>query len=221
MNVIEALESRHSTRAYKPKAVERSIIIKILEGANKAPSWSNTQPWEFFVATGEPLDRLRKAFLENFRKGAPINLDIPAPKSWPEAHLSRTKKMGAERFATLGIERDDKEARKKNTELNFRFFDAPVMIFACMDRNLSYWSLYDLGLVSQSLMLAAEHYGLNTIPAVMLVSYPDLIRQELHIPDELAIVIGIALGYGDPEHIQNKYISPRRPLEEFVTFIGE
>ena len=129
--------------------------------------------------------------------------------------------MGDERLAALGIDPNDKEARNKMTENNFRFFDAPVVIYACMDRNLSSWSLYDMGLVSQSLMLAAQHYGLNTIPAVLLVAYPDLIRQELNIPEELAIVIGIALGYGDPDSIYNKYITSRRPVEEFVRIIGE
>lgn len=220
MDVIEALQARHSTRAYKPQAVDRETITKILEAANRSPSWANTQPWEFFVATGEPLERLRQRFLENFRKGVAPNPDIPFPQSWPEAHKKRTQEMGAERFATLGIARDDEEARRKLTENNFRFFGAPVIIYACMDRNLSSWSLYDMGLVSQSLMLAAQHYGLNTIPAIMMAVYPDIIREELKIPEELAIVIGIALGYGDPDSIQNKYITKRRSLEEFVRFIG-
>jgi len=221
MNVIEALQARHSTRAFKPQKVDRATIIKILEAANRSPSWANTQPWEFFVASGEPLERLRTRFLENYRKGEPVKFDIPAPQSWPETHLNRTKQMGAERFAVLGIERDDQEARAKVAELNFHFFDAPVVIFACMDRNLSPWSLFDMGSVSQSIMLAAQHYGLNTIPAIMLVAYPEIIRQELNIPDNLTIVIGIALGYADPDNIQNKYITKRRSLEEFVKFVGE
>lgn len=220
MDVIEALQSRRSIRAYKSQAVERETIAKILEAANRAPSWANSQPWEFFVATGEPLERLRKRFLDNFDKGVAPNPDFPFPQSWPEAHQKRIQETGAERFATLGIARDDEEARREASKNNYRFFGAPVLIYACMDRNLSSWSLYDMGSVSQSIMLAAKHYGLDTIPAIMLAAYPDIIREELQIPDDLAVVIGIALGYGDPDNIQNKYTTKRRPLDEFTKFIG-
>lgn len=220
MDVIEALQARHSTRAYKQEAIDRDTIVKIIEAANCTPSWANTQPWEFFVAAGEPLERLRQRFLDNFRSGAQMAPDIPLPEKWPEAHKNRTFKMGVARFETLGIGRDDNEARTKNTENNFRFFDAPAVIFPCMDRNLSHWSLFDIGAVSQSIMLAAQHYGLNTIPAVMMAAYPQLIREELQVPEELSIVIGIALGYGDAGHIQNKYITERRPVEEFLNIKG-
>lgn len=220
MNVLEALRERHSTRAYKPMSVDRETILKVLEAANNAPSWANTQPWEFYVAAGKPLVHLRERYLENHKMGAPLNPDIFSPKSWPDEHKKRILDMGEARFTAMGIERGDKAARNEVFKNNFRFFDAPVVIFACMDRKLSQWSLFDIGSVSQSLMLAAQHYGLNTIPAVLLVGYPEIIRQELQIPDQLNIVIGIALGYGDPDSIQNKYLTTRRPVEEFVKLVG-
>lgn len=220
MNVLEALQERHSTRAYKAMAVERETILKVLEAANYAPSWANTQPWEFYVATGEPLTRLRERYLENFEKNVPPNPDIQVPQSWPEEHKKRTFEMGTARFAAMGIDRDNVEARNEIVKNNYRFFDAPVVIFPCIDRVLSQWSLFDMGSASQSLMLAAQHYGLNTIPAIMMAVYPDIIRQELQIPDHLNIVIGIALGYGDPDSIQNKYVTTRRPIDEFVRIVG-
>ncbi|MCR4435929.1 MAG: nitroreductase [Clostridiales bacterium] len=220
MNVIEALQARHSTRAYKPDPVDRETIRKILEAANHAPSWANTQPWEVFVASGEPLERLRQRNLENFRNGVPPEPDQPTPQHWPEAHQKRTGAMAAAHQAILGIKREDKDARKIMTENNLRFFGAPVVIFLCMDRTLDPWSLYDLGSFSQSIMLAAQHYGLNTIPAIMMSVYPKLIREELNIPDNLKVVFSIALGYGDPESIQNKLITTRRPLDEFVRMAG-
>ncbi|NLL18593.1 MAG: nitroreductase [Clostridia bacterium] len=220
MNVIDALQTRKSTRAFKPDPVEQSLIQQILEAANRTPSWANTQPWEIFVAGGEPLERLRQGYLENFQKGIAPNFELPAPQSWPEAHKNRINELGAGRFSSLGIDRDDQEARKKATELNFRFFDAPVVIFPCMHRDLSSWSLFDIGAFSMNIMLAAQHYGLNTIPAIMLAAYPDLLRKELSIPEELKIVVGIALGYGDPDSIYNKYTTPRRPLSELVRIVG-
>jgi len=196
------------------------MIFKVLEAANNVPSWANTQPWEFYVAAGEPLERLRERYLENFKKDVPRNPDIPVPQSWPEEHQKRTFELGAARFAAMGINRDDVEARNEIVKNNYRFFDAPVVIFPCMDRALSQWSLFDMGSVSQSLMLAAQHYGLNTIPAIMLAAYPDIIRQELQLPDHLNILIGIALGYGEPDSIQNNYVTTRRQVDEFVKIIG-
>ena len=109
---------------------------------------------------------------------------------------------------------------KDLSEVNYHFFNAPVVAYICMDRTLTPWSLFDLGLFSQSLMLAARHFGLDSAPAVTLVAHPDLIRKELDIPDELLIIIGIALGYGDAADPQNKFRSPRRSVQEAVTFKG-
>lgn len=219
MNVLEALQERHSTRAFKPVAVDHEIILKVLEAANHAPSCANTQPWEFYVAAGKPLAHLREMYMENHKNGKPLKPNIPFPQRWPEAHKKRILAMRDAYFAAMGIDREDVEARSEIYNINLRFFDAPVVIFACMDGTLTQWSLFDMGSVSQSLMLAAQHYGLNTIPALMLAGYPEIIRQELRIPEHLNIVIGIALGYGDPDNIQNKFRSTRRPLEEFVKFV--
>ena len=220
MDVLEALKSRHSIRAYTSEAVDRQTLNKVLEAANHSPSWANTQPWELYIAAGDPLKQLKELYLDIFNKGVSPNPEIPRPQSWPEQHAKRTFDMGAERFETMGIGRDDKEGRKKISERNFCFFDAPVVIFPCMDRDLNNWSLYDMGLYSQSLMLAARHYGLDTVAAVSMVGYPEIIRQVLSIPDNLNIVIGIALGYGDHTDIQNKYITKRRQVEEFTHISG-
>jgi nitroreductase len=87
-----------------------------------------------------------------------------------------------------------------------------------MDNSLNDWSLFDLGLIAQSIMLAAEDYGLNTAVAVQFVAYTDVIRAELNIPEHLKIVIGISLGYGDLDHLDNRCRSMRRPIGEVVVF---
>lgn len=220
MDVIEAIKGRHSTRAYKPVPVDKETLIKILEAANHAPSWANTQPWEVFVAAGDTLEKIRGRYLENFQNDVPIDPEQPRPQQWPEAHKKRTTEMAAAHQALLGVGRDDKEGRKKFTENNLKFFGAPVVFYLCMDKTLNEWSLYDLGSFAQNVMLAAQHYGLNSIPAIMFSAYPKVLREELGIPEDLKVVFSIALGYGDPEHIQSKHITTRKPLEEFVRFKG-
>jgi len=113
---------------------------------------------------------------------------------------------------------DDKAAKFALFEANYRFFGAPVVIYLCMDSTLTHWSFFDIGMLAQSIMIAAQEYGLGSIPAYMLAIYPDLIRAELEIPEGLSIMIGVALGYSDTEHPQNKFRSSRRPIEEVVRF---
>lgn len=220
MDVIQALSVRHSTRAYQKKQVDKETILKVLEAANQSPSWANSQPWEVFVAAGESLESIRQRCLENFRLEIPPSPDISMPKSWTDACKKRSQEMGAAHLQLMGITRDDKAGRTKMSERNLNFFGAPSVIFLCMDKELSQWSLYDLGAFSQSLMLAAQHYGLNTIPAIMMAVYPDVIREELMIPDNLNIVIGIALGYALTDDLQNQFFTTRKPLNEFVRIKG-
>lgn len=220
MNTIDALNSRYCCRAFRPDPVSKETVLKILEAATRAPSWANTQPWEIYVATGEALERLRQAYLKNLQEDVAGHPDQPRPSSWPPALQKRTEDLMARRLQLLGIARDDSTSRKTMMRANYSFFDAPVVIYLCMDRSLGPWSVFDLGLLSQSMMLAAKDNGLDTAVAVMLVAYPDLIRSHLEIPDDLSIVIGIALGSSDSDNPGNRFRSPRRPLSDVVHLKG-
>ena len=220
MNVREALDARYSCRAFTKEPVTRAQIEAIVAAASRAPSWANTQPWEVFVAAGEPLERIRQGYLQRAEEGAERALETAAPASWPEAHRARTAELMRVRFGLLGVERDDAEARRRLMQRNFSLFGAPAVAWLCLDRALSPWSLYDLGAFAQSLMLAAAAAGLDSIPAVMLAGWPDIVRAELGVPDALAIAIGIALGHAEREDPLNKLRSPRRSLAELLTVRG-
>ncbi len=221
MHVAEALLSRRTVRAFRADRLDRGLLIRILEPALHAPSWANTQPWELFVAAGEPLERLRRGYAEKLRVCEPRNPDIAIPKQWSAACRSRMETLKAGRTELL-----EQVCRMEGTSLpdlqqvNYAFFNAPVVVYLCMDRCLALWSLFDLGAISQSIMLSAEEQGVSSAVAVTLAAHPDLIRQELGVPENLSIVIGIALGRPDPESPQNRFHSQRRKLEETVTFVG-
>jgi len=220
MDVIEALNTRYTVRAFKSDPIDRKTLERVLEAALRSPSWANTQPWEIYVAGGEALSRLRQAYVANLRNCVARNPDLTAPKQWPPALLMRMENLKSERMATIERVCLDKSKLKELSEMNYHFFHAPVVAYICMDKTLTPWSIFDLGLFSQSLMLAARHFGLDSAPAVTLAAHPDLIRRELNIPDDLSIIIGIALGYADAEQPQNKFRSPRRSVQEAVTFKG-
>ncbi|MBI4322545.1 MAG: nitroreductase [Chloroflexi bacterium] len=220
MNVVDALNSRYSARAFKADRVDKETLLKIVAAANRAPSWGDTQPWEVFVAGGEVLDRLRRAFVARYDQGEPSKPDLPRPQSWPPAFQQRMSENSIHRYTSMGVDYNDQEVRRATTRRNYEFFGAPALAYLCMDRTLSPWSIFDLGMFAQSLMMAAQEFGVDSVPAVNLVAYPDLIRQELQIPENLMVLFGVALGYGDPDDLVNKPRSLRRPVEDMVRLRG-
>jgi nitroreductase len=220
MDVIEALYGRFSARAFQPRAIPKETLMKIFEAAVRAPSWADSQPWEVYLAAGATLDKLRKANLELFKSGAPRAIEVPGSQKWPDEIQSRIERNMEERSRELGLAREDKAGRQKLTEHNFRFFGAPAVAFLCMDKTLSSWSSFDMGAFSFGLMLAAREFGVDSVPAVMMVSYPVLIRETLNIPANLTILFAVALGYQDEADPLNKFRSIRRPADEITHFFG-
>jgi nitroreductase len=212
MTVKDALTARSSIRAFLDKPVEREKLQAILEAAVRTPSWGNSQPWELFIAQGETLKRIKSAYLEQYAAKTLPEPEVGRPKEWPQSVLNRQKTLHPE------MVRDCGDAVNQFGTLNRHMFNAPAVIYICMDRVLNQWSLYDIGAYSQSFMLAALEQGLSTIPAITLAHYPQVLRKELNIPDNLIITIGIALGYADRDNKINNFRSSRSPLEETVHF---
>ena len=61
VDVIEAIHSRRSVRAFRPDPVPREVLQAIMEAALRAPSWENTQPWEFAVLGGDVMKNVKEA----------------------------------------------------------------------------------------------------------------------------------------------------------------
>ena len=214
MNVSEALASRKSVRAYKPDAIDKAVVMEILEKSARTSSWANTQPWTVYVAAGETLERIRSAYIDSYKNAVKSVIDIPRPTEWPQAAKDRTMGLRPD------MVRDCGDAADQFGALNQRMFDAPAVIFLCVDKLFSRWALYDLGSYSQSIMLLAREYGLSTIPAITSVAYPEILRKELSIPDNLNVAIGIPIGYADDSNKINNFNSSRSPMSETVFYCG-
>jgi nitroreductase len=212
MNVTEAINGRHSIRAFLSKPVEKEKLDAVLSASLRAPSWANTQPWEIFAVTGGTLERIKEGYRQKYADKAPAAPETPRPVEWPEAAQKRIRRLrpDMERMCGTSVE--------QFAELNQNMFNAPAVVYVCMDKTLSEWSLYDIGAYSQTFMLAAFEQGLSTIPAITLTLYPDVPRRELKIPDNLKITIGIAVGYADWENKINNFVSAREPLDETIRF---
>jgi nitroreductase len=127
--------------------------------------------------------------------------------------------LGKQIFSLLGIGKDDKEAQKNWVENMVQFYDAPAVIIIALDRSLrDDWPLFDIGFVSQNILLAAQEYGLGTCVMRAIVDYPNLIRKLVKIPETKRIVLGIAIGYANTKHPVNNLRTERENTGKMVTF---
>ena len=214
MTVTEALAARHSFRAFLPTPVEADKLRAILEAAQRAPSWANSQPWEVFVAAGNALDRIKAGYAEKYAAGALTDPESPRPAKWTDIAVERRTRLHPTMQLQCG------EAAEQFGKLNQIMFNAPAVIYICMDKDLSEWSMYDIGAYSQSLMLAAIQYGLGSIPSITLTHFPDVLHKELGIPDNYRVTIGIATGYADRQNRINDFVSERDSVDKVVRIPG-
>jgi nitroreductase len=227
MDVVQAIKERYSVRAFKVDPVPLDLIRGIIEQAQRAPSWANTQSWEFAVATGKKLKAIEEAFVERGPQGMQDSQsEVSRPYEFPEPYITRIKKLQTQegRRRTGELTKEEMEARLLD---NFRHYGAPVCIYLLVGKNFLYqkegvnvWSLYDCGSVVQNIMLLATDHGLGTIAQAMAVVYPDIIRKELGIPEDRLIALGISIGYPDAANPVNKIRKAREPLDEIAKFYG-
>lgn len=216
MEFFKCIESRRSCRAFLPKNVDKGTLEKVLTAANRSPSYMNSQPWELFVVGGDKKTILAQRLFEQALSDIAPAPDVPFVKEWPKALEPRVKETRLERFKAVGTDPEDKEAIRKSYLKNFRFFDAPCVIFVGMERGLTSWSVFDLGLFVHGLLLCLEAEGLGCCPQAMPAAYPDILREELHIPKTRCLVLAVSVGYPDLEAPINRYRTTRRDLNEYV-----
>ena len=137
MQFDDVILGRRSIRGYKPDPVPRSLIEEIIGLAMRAPSSMNTQPWNFYIITGEPLDRIRAGNTERNMAGVPQSREFRIGDA-PFAGQHRERQIGVAKqlFSAMGIARDDKDGRQDWVLRGFRQFDAPVCVIVTYDRAL-------------------------------------------------------------------------------------
>jgi nitroreductase len=141
MELYQCIEGRKSFRSFIPKAVDKLTLTRVLEAANRSPSYMNTQPWEVFIVAGEKKDILAKRLLAEAQSGAAPQPDLAFPKEWPDHIDRRSKEHRLRRFKALGIDLDDAEKVRHSFLRNFEFFDAPCVLFVGMEKSLTPWSV--------------------------------------------------------------------------------
>jgi nitroreductase len=215
------VQARRSIRAFLPEPVAPELLETIITSARRAPSGANLQPGTFLQIKGAVREQLSNSLLQAFRSGLTETEDYSYfPDPMPTELRRRQVAAARALYGAVGIERDDRSGRGQQFERNFCFFDAPVALVVTIARDMGTGCYMDLGMALYGLMLAAQAHGLASCGIGALASYPTLIRRELGLQDNDAIVCGLALGYADPDAAVNQAETTRAGLDSFFRVIG-
>ncbi|HEX4819651.1 MAG TPA: nitroreductase family protein [Acidimicrobiales bacterium] len=201
VSLLEGIATTRAIRRFRPDPIPDDDLSTILWHATRAPTGSNRQPSRFIVLRSGPRARHAKALLgEAFRAG------------WAEKRRDDGYQEGS------GVDRSSPKARMAAAMQHFvdHFEDIPVVVLACLqlghyraDQLSSGASVYP---ACQNLLLSARALGYGGVLTMWHYFVEDRLREELSIPDDVAIAATIALGRPQGGHGPVR----RRPLHEVV-----
>ncbi len=222
MQYDEVIWGRRSIRGYKPDPVPKALIRQVIEMAMRAPSSYNTQPWNFYVVSGEPLNRIRAGNTERTLAGVPDSREFRSHGAYEGEHRQRQIEVAKQLFGAMGIERHDKDARQDWVMRGFRQFDAPVSIVVTYDRTIHGGDIapFDCGAVTNALVNAAWSRGLGCVINSQGIMQSPVVREHASIPEDQVIMICVAMGWPDDRFPANAVMPNRKPVDEAAVFVG-
>ena len=201
MDLFEAIESNGTCRSYRAEPVPNAALLRALEASRFAPSGGNRQPVRFVIVTDAALREQLAA------------LYLPRWEEYVRAMLGGSVRVDA---LPRGVQAADRFARN--------LAQIPVLAVVCArladchatDQNLGRLSVVGGASIYpavQNFLLACRAQGLGTALTTLLCFEEPKVKALLAIPDDIATVATIAVGWpsGDfPKRLR------RRPLEEFA-----
>ncbi len=165
MEVLEAIKTRRSIRQQKPDPFDDETLQKVLEAAQWAPSWSNTQCWRFIVVRdSNPKTQIADSLSRRKRPdGAVGNAATSAVMEAPVLIVACAEmgKSGC-RDGTPVTDKGD-------------------------------WYMFDVALAMQNLVLAAHALGLGTV--IIGAFDAKKIAEILMVPEGFCVVAMTPLGF--------------------------
>ena len=222
MKFDDVILGRRSIRGYKSKSVSKKLLKEILSLAIRSPSSMNTQPWNFYVISGEPLDKIREGNTERNLAGVPHSREFRIGEPFQGEHRERQIGVAKQLFSAMKIAREDKDARQDWVLRGFRQFDAPVCIIITYDKILSDSddTAFDCGAVTTALVNAAWSRGLGAVINSQGIMQSPVVRECAGIAADQVIMKAIAFGWPDETFPANRVVSERKTVDEAATFVG-
>lgn len=173
MDIFEAIQNRRSIGKVKPDPVNRATIEKLLEAASWAPSHYKTEPWKFFVLTGEGRRPLGRTLAEIAREG----MDDP-------------------------LTEENQKLLKKQEEKPFRA-PLIIAVAVTPSDNPKVIGIEEIGAVNaaiQNMLLAAHALGLGAIWRTGKPAYHAKMKELFGLREQDGVLGFIYIGYPDMNH---------------------
>lgn len=221
MDVYEAVDSRRAVRAFSAEPVPREVLDRVLAAAARAPSSGNLQPWHAYVVTGAALAELKRRATARAVAGDPgDDREYPMyPDGLASPYLDRFVAAAVQRYAALGIERDDPARPAKIATVNAEAFGAPAVLFCYLDSAMGPGQWADAGMWLQTVMLLLRAEGLHSCPQVMWTMFRTTVGEIVGVDAGRVLLCGLSVGY------ERAGVPPvrtgRADVGETVTFVEE
>jgi nitroreductase len=216
------VERRQSCRAFMPEPVPEKTIAAVLETAQHAPSWCNTQPWQLTITTGTATEEFRGEMLRHVDEEAARRpaRDFAGPSGYSGKRLERRRECGWALYESVSVTRGDRAASRRQARENFAFFGAPHVAIVSTPRELGTYGAVDCGLWMATFLYAAESHGLGAVAQAAIAAHAPFVREYFQVPDDQLVLCGLSFGWRDENHPANGFRTSRAPLEEIVRWVG-
>ena len=216
MELLDALRTTGSIRAFDDEPVSDEVLWRILDTARFAPSGGNRQAWRVIVVRDEAQRRVvRDHYLEAWHDYVGHLLAGVVPFSPVATDADRAAAL-AQRPAARALSRPDGFPETLDR--------VPVMLVVCAelgslaatDRDLDRYTLVGGASIYPfvwSLLLAAREEGLGGVMTTVATREESTLAPRLHLPADVAVAAVVALGHvtSRPTHLA------RRTVPEFTT----
>jgi nitroreductase len=177
MELFEAIRSRRSIGKVKPEMIDRDILEQLLEAATWAPSHHRTEPWKFFVLTGEGRRPLGRILAEIAKE----KMDDPSTEE-NQLKLQKTEEKPFRSPVIIAVAVTPSEDPKVE----------PIEEVAAVNAAI------------QNLLLAAHALGLGTIWRSGLPTYHPRMKELFGLKEKDEVLGFVYLGYPDMDQPQGR-----------------
>ncbi|MFH1116360.1 MAG: nitroreductase [Pseudomonadota bacterium] len=216
MELLEAIRTRSSVRAFRDEPVPRQLLEQVLSDALRAPSAINMQPWEVHMVLGQERKRLSGRLLKALKERA-LTCGPGASQTIPDHFMQRARQC-ADAMTPL-VERMGSDFKTYINEGSLNFYGAPAVALVFLDECFPPDRRADIGSLTAYLVLSAAGHGLSSCPIGLVQMYEDEIKDQLNIPEPKRLIISVALGLPEPGSAVNEFRSPRADVKDVVRWI--
>jgi nitroreductase len=214
MDILEAIKSRRTVRAFQTKVPPRSLIETCLEAATWAPSATNQQPWEFIVASGAELQKVTDVTKRHF--AARIK-ERPAFDQVPDHYRERQKDVFAAMNQAVGDQGVDTQEMYADS---LRFFNAPYGVYFATYKTHDYQYQVSVAAAIENFLLAVVSHGLGACWQAASVICQEELKQHLGLAEDKILLAGVGVGYPVADAPLNNYRRNRATVAECTTWLG-